>query len=307
MFDVALVGFGYWGRKLFAAASGVESGIVVRCVVDADRGALEKCPAWCHTYETLDDALNGEDGMVGVIIATPIHTHYALAVKCLRLGLDVFVEKPLCVNSTQLGVLEFVADTTSSKLYCDYTIAISDKIEALKDIVGSESILHVDFRWESSPRVTNDNVVHDLFPHIVSIATALSPGGVVVDDAQMVETGGAIVKVVAIMSVGGVPMSATASWLDSRKVRVVKILTATRVIEYDDSSDVAHITPYSIGVENGTVRHERRFPEEVYVVNRVEPLVKTLQYFVSGETLANNAEVTRSVIRAFESIVKKTR
>jgi predicted dehydrogenase len=193
MFDVALVGFGYWGKKLFAAASSADSGIVVRCVVDADRRALGECPTGCRTYDSLDDALDGEKSLVGVVIATPIHTHYALAVKCLRLGLDVFVEKPLCVNSTQLDVLEFVADTTRSKLYCDYTIAISDKIEALKNIIGDESILHVDFRWESSPRVTNDNVVHDLFPHIVSIATALSPGDVVVEDAQLVEAGGAIV------------------------------------------------------------------------------------------------------------------
>ena len=45
MADVALVGFGYWGRKLFKAASNASSGIVVRCVVDADPKALDEALA----------------------------------------------------------------------------------------------------------------------------------------------------------------------------------------------------------------------------------------------------------------------
>lgn len=303
MFDVALVGFGYWGRKIFKAASNASSGIVVRCVVDADPKALDECHGvWCRTYATLDEALEREKTITAVVIATPIHSHFAIAAKCLRAGMDVFVEKPVCLTLVELDMLEYVAGTTRTKIYCDYTIAISDKIDALKNVVGGERILHVDFRWESSPRVTNDNVVHDLFPHIVSIADALSPGAFEVKSAQKVESGGAIVKAVVAVESGGVPMSATVSWLESRKVRSVKVLTPTRSIEYDDSSDIVLVTPYRISTDGGSVRHERLYHEETTVMNRVEPLVKTLRTFSSGGVFGRNSTITRSIVDAFEKI-----
>jgi predicted dehydrogenase len=302
MFHVALVGFGYWGRKIFNAASDASSGIVVRCVVDADRKALGECRGAFRVYTSIDEALEREKDLAAVVIATPIHTHYEIAMKCLRMGMDVFVEKPVCVTRDELDALEYTAGTTNSKIYCDYTIATSDKIEALKNVVGDERILHVDFRWESSPRVTNDNVVHDLFPHIVSIADALSPGAFEVKSAQKVESGGAIVKAVMTMTSGGVQMSATVSWLESRKVRSVKVLTPTRTIEYDDSSDVVLVTPYRISTDRGAVHHERLFHDETVVANRVEPLVKTLRTFSNGDVFYRNSNVTRSVVEAFERI-----
>ena len=305
MFRVALVGYGYWGKKIFKAASSEDSGIVISCVVDESDEALSECPDGCGRYSSLCEALENGGEMDAVVISTPIDTHYELVLECLRRGLDVFVEKPVCINRVQLDVIEYMANVHGARVYCDYTIAVSDKIATLKSIVGDEKMLHIDFRWESSPRVSNDNVVYDLFPHIISVASALSPGDISLKDAQTVTSGGAIVKVVAIMTVGGVPASATASWLDPRKVRSVKIMTETRVIEYDDSRDVVHVTPYSITASGGSVVHERKFPEEMSVVNHVEPLVKSLRSFVLGDSSESNSSLTRSVIEAFESIVKK--
>jgi len=305
MFRVALVGFGYWGRKIFKAASRGDSGVSIACVVDASDEALSACPEGCGRYSSLGDALDNEGYLDAVMISTPIDTHYMLVVECLRRGLDVFVEKPVCVSRLQLDVIEYLATMHGANVYCDYTIAVSDKIASLKSIVGGEKMLHIDFRWESSPRVSNDNVVHDLFPHIISVARVLSPGDISVKEAQTVKSGGAVVKAVAIMTVGGVPASATASWLDPRKTRSVKIMTGTRVIEYDDSSDVVRVTPYSISVDGGVVCHERKFPEEMSVINHVEPLVKTLKSFALGDHAEMNASATRSVIEAFESIVKE--
>src|ERR1700675_1983107 len=102
MIGVGIVGCGYWGPNLvrnFMEAEG--STVPVVCDLSADRRAQagRRYPA----IKTTDDfgALLDDPGVDAVAIATPVSTHFKLAMQALKAGKHVLVEKPLAANSSE--------------------------------------------------------------------------------------------------------------------------------------------------------------------------------------------------------------
>ena len=100
---VAVVGLGYWGPNLVRVMF-ERTDVEVRWICDRDPSRLERLsrryPSM-RTTQNLDEIL--DDPLVdGVVLATPVHTHYALAMRCMQAGKHTFVEKPLA-PSTDAG------------------------------------------------------------------------------------------------------------------------------------------------------------------------------------------------------------
>jgi predicted dehydrogenase len=99
---LAVVGLGYWGPNLLRAAWDVES-VDVTMACDRDMNALAR---QARRYQSIrlttsfDDVLAAPD-VDAVVIATPIHTHHALAREALIAGKHVMVEKPMADSVDQ--------------------------------------------------------------------------------------------------------------------------------------------------------------------------------------------------------------
>src|SRR5436305_10456824 len=97
---VAVVGLGYWGPNLLRVLAD-NPDVEVRWICDLDRDRLTKFkrryPA-ARVTTRLDRVLDDHQ-VDGVIIATPVYTHYELAARALAAGKHVFVEKPLAPSS----------------------------------------------------------------------------------------------------------------------------------------------------------------------------------------------------------------
>ena len=77
-------------------------------------------------YETLSEALAAHDDWAGAYIATPNHTHAQFAIDLSRLGIPVFMEKPLGINPAE----------------CD---------QVMKAYARSKGWLQLDFEYRFSP------------------------------------------------------------------------------------------------------------------------------------------------------------
>ena len=93
---VGVAGLGYWGPNLarnFAALPDCE---LIWCC-DASEPARARIAAmFPGTRATADlDDLLADDELDAVVLATPVPTHAALAVRVLEAGKHCFVEKPL--------------------------------------------------------------------------------------------------------------------------------------------------------------------------------------------------------------------
>src|SRR5260370_42192587 len=115
MIRVGVIGYGYWGPNLvrnFMEASG--SAVVAVCDLREERLLpLRKL------YPTLNTGSNFKELMQdptidAVVIATPVSSHFDLALAALNAGKHVLVEKPLASNSEQAPQL--IAEAQSRKI-----------------------------------------------------------------------------------------------------------------------------------------------------------------------------------------------
>ena len=98
--SVAVVGLGYWGPNLVRVLI-ERTDAELRWICDTDVSRLERYGRRYPTVrltQDLDELLDDPD-LDGVLLATPVFTHYELGRRCLEAGKHTFVEKPLAPSS----------------------------------------------------------------------------------------------------------------------------------------------------------------------------------------------------------------
>ncbi|EES89905.1 Gfo/Idh/MocA family protein [Helicobacter canadensis] len=70
-------------------------------------------------------------------IATPLQSHFKLALECLKLGIHVFVEKPTCKSSKEFDILQSVAEENGVRIYTDYIYLTSPSIIKIRENLSS--------------------------------------------------------------------------------------------------------------------------------------------------------------------------
>ncbi len=119
---VGIVGWGLAGRihaKHLSAHGARLVGVVSR------RPSGLAVP-WFHS---LDDLLPRVDA---ITIATPNDLHAGMALKAVRAGKAVMVEKPLCVTRNELGQLELVLPSADAPVHLGYRLRFNDEIRRLR-------------------------------------------------------------------------------------------------------------------------------------------------------------------------------
>src|SRR5579884_1603182 len=172
--SVAVVGLGYWGPNLLRVL--FERGDVdVRwiCDLDPDRLArLRRRYPGIRPTPNFEDVL--DDPLVdGIFLATPIWTHYELAMQCLDAGKHTFVEKPLAHSSAHAAELIEAAGERELVLMCGHTFLHSPPVNAVRQLIEEDELGELYFI--SSSRVNlglhqrDASVIWDLGPHDFSI------------------------------------------------------------------------------------------------------------------------------------------
>jgi predicted dehydrogenase len=174
MIRVGICGFGYWGPKLLRTFSN-NPAFRVTAIADSNP-ALQK-----RARELRPDAAIFCDGTelisspdVDVVaIATPVSTHYSLALSALRRRKHVLLEKPMCTSAEEGRELIAAAERSRSTLMVDHTYLFSAAVRKLKELKRSGVLGKI--TYYDSLRVnlglfqSDVNVLWDLAPHDFSI------------------------------------------------------------------------------------------------------------------------------------------
>lgn len=121
MDKIALIGNGYWGSKI---KKYIPEFFDLKYVVSSK---FDKNIIW------------NDDNVKGVIIATPMETHYEITKEALLSGKHVFCEKPITLVKDQAEELNSIANNLDLKIGVDYVLTFSKAIEeAINwiDIIG---------------------------------------------------------------------------------------------------------------------------------------------------------------------------
>src|SRR5579864_9494670 len=100
-----LIGAGYWGPNLARVLQqSTRWEFAACCDLSPDRlhRILQQYPS-ARGYSSAEELLESE--LDAVLIATPISTHYDLALQALSAGKHVFVEKPLAESAEKIDRL----------------------------------------------------------------------------------------------------------------------------------------------------------------------------------------------------------
>ena len=139
---VALVGYGYWGKKIYRYLEQSQN-YVVRYVYFRGVKELKKNERTKELGEkfigTYDPILI-DTSISSVIIATPVDSHFDLSRQALLNNKNVFVEKPLTLFPEQCRELVDIASARGLHLETDYTYTYSRSLDLAAKLISEDAI-----------------------------------------------------------------------------------------------------------------------------------------------------------------------
>ena len=270
MIGVAVVGYGYWGPNLvrnFWETPGVR--LVSVCDTRSERlaGVRSRYPA-VEVTGTYADLL--ADPRVDVIaIATPVSSHFELAMRALEAGKHVFIEKPMTATEEQAVRLLDVADRKGRIIGVDHTFVYTGAVRKMRELVENHSL--GDIYYYDSVRVNlglfqhDVNVIWDLAVHDLSIMDYVLPQQPVAVSAAGIAHVPGEPEDMAYLTLHfeeNLIAHVHVNWLAPVKVRRTLLGGSRKMIVYDDLEPSEKIKVYDKGItvnSNAHTNGEKRY------------------------------------------------
>ncbi len=136
MLKVGLIGCGGMGSKHAKCYAGLPGEVRVVAVADKDSTKAEKISALFGGAKIYSDGSelieNEELDMVDICLPTYLHTRYA--VEAMEKGINVFIEKPVCLNEEEAKLLLETEKKTKVKVGVGHVIRFWDEYMWLKEV-----------------------------------------------------------------------------------------------------------------------------------------------------------------------------
>jgi predicted dehydrogenase len=321
MTTVAQIGCGYWGPNLLRNLNALPD-CRVKYVVDASpdrRGFVTKTYPSVGAVADVREAF-GDPEVSAVVIATPAHTHAAMALEALRAGKHVFVEKPLATSVAEVDELAAAADERSLVLMVGHTFLYNAAVRYLRELIQSGSLgeIYYIYSHRLNLGVVRQDVdaLWNLAPHDVSIINYLlgsGPLGVSATGTDYLQPGIADVVFMQLDYPGKARGSVHVSWLDPNKTRKMTVVGSRKMVVYDDVAD-DKITIYDKGVDAGqpAMPFDKPGPLKYRAgdillprIDFTEPIRTQLQHYLecvrTGRRPISDAANGRDVVAALEA------
>ena len=256
MINIGIVGYGYWGPNLvrnFAETPGAN----VAAVSDLDTAKLavvrRRFPA-VKTTTDFRDLLN-DPAVDAIAIATPVNTHFELALAALRAGKHLWLEKPMTENSKQARQLIDEAHRRDRVLLVDHTFIYTGAVAKMGELIKSGDLGRI--YYYDSIRVNlglfqrDVSVISDLAVHDFSILDYLlgeHPAAVSASGTNHFPGTPENLAYVTLFYESGTIAHANVSWLAPVKVRQILVGGSKKMITYDDLEPSEKIKVYDKGV-----------------------------------------------------------
>jgi predicted dehydrogenase len=229
-----------------------------------------------------------------VAIATPVSTHYDLALRALQAGKHVLVEKPLASDTDQAQHLIDVAQKRNLVLMVDHTFVYTGAVRKIRELVESAGLGEI--YYYDSVRVNlglfqhDVNVLWDLAVHDLSImdyVLPFRPCAVSATGLSHVPGGTENIAYLTLFFEGSQIAHIHANWLAPVKLRRTLIGASSKMIVYDDLEQSEKIKVY----DKGITLNNHQNPEKLY---------QMLVGYRTGDMLAPQIDGTEALRREID-------
>ncbi|HLH77662.1 MAG TPA: Gfo/Idh/MocA family oxidoreductase [Candidatus Binataceae bacterium] len=293
---LAVVGLGYWGPNWVRNFTQLQSGArVLACDLDAGRRErIRKSYPEVQTCERLSEVLQDPE-IDGVVVATPVSTHYPIARQVLQAGKAVLVEKPLAMSRRQAEELVILAREADLPLMVGHTFEYSAPVLKVRDLIARGElgeVLYISSVRANLGLLQHDvNVAWDLATHDISIILMLLgqfPHAVSCQGKSYYRGDIEDVAMLTLHFPGKILAFIHVSWLDPNKIRRTTIVGSRRMLVYDDTATQEKIRIYDKGVD--VQRYYDSYDEfqlsyrygdiQIPRIEETEPLRMECQHFI---------------------------
>jgi predicted dehydrogenase len=257
MVNIGVIGYGYWGPNL--VRNFVEApDATVMMVADLSAKQLQRVQSRYPAIQTTTDvqALIQHPQIDAVVIATPVSSHYALALAALQAGKHVLVEKPMASTAAEAQHLIEEAARRKLVLMVDHTFVYTGAVRKIAELIRSGEL--GDVYYYDSTRINlglfqhDVNVLWDLAVHDLSIIEYVlnrEPRAVSATGISHVAGQPENVAYLTIYYDDNLIAHINANWLAPVKVRRTLIGGSRKMIVYDALEPIETIKIYDKGID----------------------------------------------------------
>lgn len=138
MTNFSILGFGHIGRVHYEAIKETEDANLIAIVdlhkPDIDEEEQAKC------YDTLEEFLLQDTQTDVVVIATPNGLHTEHAIRCLKAGKHVLIEKPMALNVDDALQILQISNTYNRRVFSSMQLRFSPVVQFVKNLIDQHAL-----------------------------------------------------------------------------------------------------------------------------------------------------------------------
>jgi predicted dehydrogenase len=315
---IGVVGLGYWGPNLarnFDALPNCELAWLCDSREDIRSRFASVYPRARFTGE-LDELLSDEL-LDGVVIATPVPTHAALAVQVLDAGKHCFVEKPLALSVAEAASAVESAAASGRVLMVGHLLQYHPGVAKLRELITSGTLGDVHYIYSNRLNLgqlrADENALWSLGAHDVSVLLHLAeeePHELSARGESFVREGIEDVVFAYLRFPSGLAAHLHLSWLDPHKERRFTVVGDKRMATFDDMDLERKVTLYDKGFDESVHSYGEYIARSGDIwsprIDNAEPLRLECQHFLDcirdGRRPLSDGESGLRVVRVLEGL-----
>jgi UDP-2-acetamido-3-amino-2,3-dideoxy-glucuronate N-acetyltransferase len=287
--SLALIGAGHWGKNLarnFYALGALHT------ICDAKQSLLD---GYKDTYPDVHLTTDFQKviqnpAITKVVIAAPAARHYTLAKQALLAGKDTYVEKPLCLDSSEGEELIQLASKMQCILMVGHLLQYHPCVRKLQEMVKKGEIgklQHiVSHRLNLGQIRTEENALWSFAPHDISVILSLSnqlPERIRCTGAAYLSNGVADTTMTTMQFSDNLHAHIYVSWLNPFKEQKLVVVGSTGMVVFDDTKpwkEKLILYRNYITWKEGSIPQANKIEGEAIEVLQAEPLHEECAHFL---------------------------
>jgi predicted dehydrogenase len=261
MINVAQIGVGYWGPNLLRNFVSNNRAVLSRVadLSEERRRYVHKLYPAVHVGSSVEEIMQ-DRAVQAVVIATPVATHFELAMWALKSGKHVLVEKPLATSFEQVERLGEAARAKGLTVMAGHTFLFNAAVRYVKGLIDSGELGEIRYIYSQRlnlGRIRSDvDALWNLAPHDVSIIQywlddpvplTVSRRGV-----DYIQEGVDDVVFLNLVYPNKIMANIHVSWLDPHRVRSMVVVGSRKMVVYDDAAE-NKVRLYDKGIDRRAV------------------------------------------------------
>ena len=310
--NVAVLGCGYWGKNLVRNFRDLGALKLICDVALSGREKSREIAPDIECTDSFEEAFERPE-IEAVVLATPAESHEALAIRAIKAGKDVYVEKPMALTVEQGQRMQAEAEQHGRILMVGHILEYHPAVLKLRQFIEAGELGEIKYIFSNRLNFgkirTEENALWSFAPHDIAVILRLLgalPVEVTSVGGSFVTSGLADVTVSCLRFSSGQRAHVFVSWLNPFKEQKLVVVGEKKMAVFNDMNSENKLMLFDQSVEFESDRPKLRTGIAKSIeVPKSEPLKEECAHFIhcvrTRSTPITDGRSGISVLRVLEA------